>query len=147
MFSIVAQHYEWPYKMHSLLPLVARKLANECDAISRSVVDLFTSSHPQQRQWRSQCESQRIERLKRRTDRDVIPVFNLLIFRRNKVAREGRGKWSESPSHRVACNVINILYLMLVIMLSLLGNSNENSNISSHTISEINRTTTTTLTL
>lgn len=98
-FSIVAQHYEWPYKMHSLLPLVARKLANECDTISRSVADLFTSSHPQHRQWRSQCESPRIERLKRRTDRDVIPVFNLLIFRQ-KQGGLGRGGAS-GYSHQV----------------------------------------------
>lgn len=45
--SIVAKHYEWPYKMHSLLPLVARKLANECDTISTRLRSPPRHSHPQ----------------------------------------------------------------------------------------------------
>lgn len=74
-------------------------------------------------------------------------LFQFLICLFSEETRQVGG--AESPSHRIACNVINILYLMLVIMHSLLGNSNKNSNISSYRISEINRraTKTTTLTL
>lgn len=58
--SIVSAHYEWAYKMHSLLPLVARKLENKCDTVSspapphRSLAALSTV---QARHWRSRCES------------------------------------------------------------------------------------------
>ncbi|KAL7744321.1 hypothetical protein ACLKA6_001714 [Drosophila palustris] len=80
--------------MHSLLPLVARKLANECDMISTSSCSPFAamSRRHEARHWRSGAAAKDLSAGQEHVDRDVIPVFNRLTTFRKGIGGMAEGK-------------------------------------------------------
>jgi len=75
VFRLSREHYGWAYKMHLLLPLVARKLGNKWDIISPPPppLPLWPCLTPKARHWRSAARDVFADQ--EHIDRDVIPVL------------------------------------------------------------------------
>lgn len=116
--SIVAKHYEWPYKMHSLLPLVARKLANECDTISTRLRSSPPSparrSHPQPNNKRSVNGGANANRQELKGPRDAptktLFQFLICLFPTRRTARPGAEQSDCRSRQVIVSHTMQLIY-------------------------------------